>query len=92
MAAGMMTRVNIDVSRIKNNRETGALDPVIRIVDEDETRFAHYLEILGPCRVVYDPSRSGTTCWIETESELHVVENALVSADSGSRTGAEITS
>src|SRR5271167_4751960 len=73
----LMTRVNIDVSRIKKNRENGSLDPVIRIVDETETRFAHYLEIQGPCRVVYDPSHPGTTCWIETDAELVVVETPV---------------
>ncbi len=77
-----MTRVNIDVSRIKNNRENGSRDSVIRIVDGAETRFAHYLEILGPCRVVYDPTRPGTTCWIETDSALRVVEENLVAGSS----------
>jgi hypothetical protein len=66
----MPIRVNIDVARLRKNRETGATEPVIRIVRNGEVSFAYTLEILGPSCVVYDPTRSGTSCWIETDSEV----------------------
>jgi hypothetical protein len=70
----MLTRVNVDVSRIKSNRETGSRDPVIRVVRDGQEMYTHRLEILGPSAVVYDPTRPGTTCWIETEAEIVLEE------------------
>lgn len=81
----MPTRVNIDVARIRRNRETGAGEPVIRVVRNGEISFAHTLEILGPSRVVYDPAKPGTSCWIETDSEVRLttalVHTATITAE-----------
>jgi len=75
----MSTRVNIDVARIRSNRETGAAEPVIRVVRNGEVSYAHTIEILGPSRVVYDPAKPGASCWIETDSEVRF-QTALVPA------------
>ena len=39
--------------------------------------YAHSVDISGPCRVVYSPDKPlscGAKVWIETESEVKVME------------------
>lgn len=36
-------------------------------------QYAHAVEILGPCRIIYRPDKPlscGATVWIETEAEV----------------------
>lgn len=71
----MKTIIHINQHKIRSNHSTGNLEPVISVKTYKDNRYASAVEILGPSRVVYSPSKPlscGARVWIETESEVVV--------------------
>jgi hypothetical protein len=73
----MITRIHVNQHIIKSNRQTGDRQPVITIKSRVGNRYAHSVKINGPAAVIYSPDKPlpcGATVWIETESEVEVVQ------------------
>jgi hypothetical protein len=67
------TIIHVNQHVIRSNRKTGARQPVLTVKSGKTNRYAHAVEIHGPCRVVYSPDKPlacGAVCWLETESEV----------------------
>lgn len=61
---------------IKKNQKTGEREPALTCKTYKSNTYAHEVEILGPCRIVYRPDKPlscGARVWIETESEVKKV-------------------
>ena len=77
----MKKTVYVDVKAIKanNSEKSRRTGPIFVDNLEDERQRAFELEIQGPCRVIYKsdpdhPHPGGARVWIETESEIKIVE------------------
>lgn len=71
----MKTIVHVNQHIIKNNRKTGANDPVLTIKNYKETKYAHEVTFEGPVKFIYRPDKPlscGAHVWAETCSEVHV--------------------
>ncbi len=65
--------IHINQHVIRDNLATGKRNPVITVKTYKSNEYAHEVEILGPCRVVYSPDRPlscGARVWIETTEEV----------------------
>jgi len=75
----MKTIIHINQHVIKSNNKSGARDPVITAKTYKDNRYGHEVIVSGPCRIVYSPDKPlscGARVWIETESEVIVVNKA----------------
>ena len=73
----MKTVVHVNQHIIKSNSKTGEREPVLTVKTYKSNNYAHSVDISGPCRVVYSPDKPlscGAKVWIETESEVKVME------------------
>lgn len=71
----MKTIVHVNQHKIRENKKTGKLDPVITVKTYKSNNYATSVDINGPCRVVYSPDKPlscGAHVWIETESEVRL--------------------
>jgi len=69
----MKTIIHVNQHVIKNNRKTGAIDPVLTCKTYKSNTYAHEVIIDGPSRIVYSPDKPlscGAHVWIETESKV----------------------
>ena len=69
----MKTVIHVNQHVIKANLKNGTADPVLTIKTYKTNVYAHEVEILGPSKIVYSPSKPlscGARVWIETESEV----------------------
>lgn len=68
--------VHVNRQHIAMNAKDGGNRPVYTIKMAGKTRYAREVEILGPCRLVYDGSQlaCGARAWITTESEVNLVD------------------
>jgi hypothetical protein len=71
-----VTRIHINRQKLSRNRKYKENNPVL-VVDRGKKRqYCHQLEIIGPCRLVYQPDRPlacGATLWIEVEPHIDVI-------------------
>lgn len=78
-----MGRKTILVSRlvVDHNRNTGEVDPVFTVIDQDGTEYkTSNILILGSSEVKYDPmGEEGKRVWIETFSKVVINELDLES-------------
>jgi len=73
----MITRIHVNQHVIKSNRKNSESNPVLTCKDYKRNRKANEVRILGECKIVYrpeDPLPCGAHVWIETESEVIVIE------------------
>lgn len=73
----MKTIIHVNQHVIKANAKNGANDPVLTVKTYNSNTYAHNVEIKGPSRVVYSPDKPlscGAKVWIETESEVIIIE------------------
>ena len=73
----MKTVVHVNQHIIKSNSKTGEREPVLTVKTYKSNDYALSVDISGPCRVVYSPDKPlscGAKVWIETESEVKVME------------------
>jgi hypothetical protein len=72
----MKTIVHVNQHIIRDNNKTGQRNPVLTVKTWKDNTYGQAVEIAGPCRVVYSPDAPlscGARVWIETESEVVVV-------------------
>ena len=65
--------IHINQHVIRDNHATGKRNPVITVKTYKSNEYAHEVEILGPCKVVYSPDKPlscGARVWIETTEEV----------------------
>ena len=73
----MKTIIHVNQHVIKANSKNGTDDPVLTVKTYKSNTYAHDVEIKGPSRVVYSPDKPlscGAKVWIETESEVVILE------------------
>lgn len=60
------------------NAKDGGDRHVYTIKQGDVVRYARSVNILGPCRLVYDgvQLKCGARAWIETDAEIELVDEA----------------
>jgi len=71
----MKTIIHVNQHVIRANAKSGANDPVLTVKTYKENRYAHTVDIKGPCRVVHSPNKPlscGAKVWIETTAEVEV--------------------
>lgn len=71
----MKTVIHVNQHVIKSNAKNGENKPTLTVKTYKDNRYAHEVEILGPCRVVHSPDKPlscGAKVWIETEAEVIV--------------------
>ena len=69
----MLTRLHVNQHVIKKNKKEGTREPVITVKSGKSNIYAHEVQVLGPCKVVYRPDNPlscGATVWIETEWDV----------------------
>jgi hypothetical protein len=72
----MKTIIHVNQHVIRANAKNGANDPVLTVKTYKENRYAHMVDIKGPCRVVHSPDKPlscGAKVWIETTAEVEVM-------------------
>lgn len=73
----MKTMIHVNQHVIKSNRKDGVQDPVLTVKTYKSNTYAKEVVIHGPSRVVYSPDKPlscGARVWIETESNVEVIE------------------
>lgn len=69
----MKTIIHINQHAIRNNRKNKTQNPIITTKTYKSNKLYSSVEILGPCRVIYNPEKPlscGATVWIETLSQV----------------------
>lgn len=67
--------IHVNQHVIKSNAKNGTREPVITVKQGKKNTYAHEVEILGPCKVVYSPDKPlscGAKVWIETNNKVHI--------------------
>jgi hypothetical protein len=67
------TRIHINQHVIRRNKRSGTDDPPITVKAGRTNAYCRSVEVLGPSRVVYSPSRPlscGARVWIETDAPV----------------------
>lgn len=73
----MKTIVHVNQHIIKSNAKNGTSDPVLTVKTYKSNTYAKEVKIHGESRIVYSPDKPlscGARVWIETESEVEIVE------------------
>lgn len=73
----MLTRIHVNQHIIKANRRNGTDDPVLTIKTSKGNTYARSVLINGPSEVIYAPDNPlscGATVWVQTRSDVEVVE------------------
>jgi hypothetical protein len=71
--AGTIKRIHVNMHVIRKNIKTGAVDPVTTIQWRGKSYRFDTVEILGPSKVVYSPTKPlscGARVWIETTAQV----------------------
>lgn len=69
----MKTIIHVNQHVIKDNRKTGANNPVLTVKTYKSNDYAHSVTIKGVSTVVYSPDKPlscGAQVWIETQAEV----------------------
>lgn len=73
----MKTIIHVNQHVIKANRKNGVQDAVLTVKTYKSNTYAKEVVIHGASRVVYSPDKPlscGAHVWIETESDVEVIE------------------
>ena len=76
----MKKYIHINQHKIKSNHKHNKREPVITVKTYKSNTYGHQVHILGECKVVYSPDKPlscGARVWIETESEVNVINEDL---------------
>jgi len=69
----MLKRIHVNQHIIKSNKKNNERKPVLTVKTYKTNQYAHEVEILGPCKVIYRPDKPlpcGAHVWIETHGEI----------------------
>ena len=72
----MKTKIHVNQHVIRSNKKNGEKKPVLTVKTYKSNTYAHEVEINGPSKVIYSPDKPlscGARVWIETESEVVVL-------------------
>jgi hypothetical protein len=74
-----MKILHVHQQRIRANIKAEPADrlPPIILIEGKARRYAHSVEIHGPCRLVYSPDKPlscGARLWISTDAEVEIIE------------------
>lgn len=72
----MLSIIHVNRQFIASNAKDGKNRPIYTIKQGKKTTYAKEVEILGPCKLVYNGSQlnCGARAWIETDSELRLID------------------
>lgn len=73
----MKTIIHVNQHKIRSNRKKKSSEPVLTIKTYKSNEYGSEVKINGPSKVVYRPLKPlscGATVWIETESEVEIVD------------------
>lgn len=76
MARKAKTIVHVNQPIIRKNLKTGDREPVITVKRGRTNRYAHEVQIPGPCVIKYSPDEPlscGARVWIETADDVVIV-------------------
>jgi len=68
--------IHINQHMIKANRKDGGDRPVITCKTYKSNEYAHEVNVLGPCKIIYRPDKPlscGAHVWIETIGEVEII-------------------
>ncbi|NEO80918.1 helix-turn-helix domain-containing protein [Moorena sp. SIO4G3] len=73
-----LAKINVNRNHIGSNMHKSPKDrkPVISVKRSGNNLYGNEVEILGPCRIVYQPDNPldcGARLWIETFSDIHFI-------------------
>ncbi|NEO89478.1 MAG: helix-turn-helix domain-containing protein [Moorea sp. SIO3G5] len=73
-----LAKINVNRNRIGSNNHKSPEErlPVISVKRSGNNNYGNQVEILGPCRIVYQPDQPldcGARLWIETFSDIHFI-------------------
>ena len=72
----MKTKIHVNQHVIRSNKKNGEKKPVLTVKTYKSNTYAHEVEIKGESKVIYSPDKPlscGARVWIETESEVVVL-------------------
>ena len=78
----MKSIIHINQHVIKRNAKTGERNPVITCKTYKSNEYGHDVIVLGPCKIKYSPDKPlscGAKVWIETHSEVIVIQENVMS-------------
>lgn len=72
----MKSIIHVNKQHIAMNAKDSGNRPVYTIKRGGKTLYAREVEILGPCKLIYNGSQlhCGARAWIETESDVRLVD------------------
>lgn len=76
----MIKRIHVNQHIIKANRKNGTNNPVLTVKTSKNNFYAKEVEILGPSKVIYSPSKPlscGARVWIESTAQV-LVDGKLI--------------
>ena len=69
----MKKKIHVNQHKIRSNKKTGAMEPVITVKTYKSNDYCNEVYIDGPCRVIYRPTKPlscGAKVWIETDNNV----------------------
>lgn len=69
----MKTKIHVNQHIIKKNHKNDTVEPVLTVKTYKDNTYAHEVEVIGNCKVVYRPHTPlscGAEVWIETDGEV----------------------
>ena len=72
----MKTKIHVNQHVVRSNKKHGKKEPVLTVKTYKSNKYAHEVEIKGESKVIYSPDKPlscGARVWIETESEVVVL-------------------
>ena len=71
-----MKIIHINRNIIQKNAKRGEQEPVVRVEENGVVKYCMEVDIRGPSRMVYRPSKPrpcGAKLWIETDAEVVMI-------------------
>jgi hypothetical protein len=71
-----MKIIHINRNIIQKNAKRGEQEPVVRVEENGVVKYCMEVDIKGPSRMVYRPSKPrpcGAKLWIETDAEVVMI-------------------
>ena len=71
----ILKRIHVNQHIIRSNKKHNLNEPVITVKSSKSNNYAHEVEIKGPSKVIYSPSKPlscGAKVWIETTAEVNL--------------------
>jgi hypothetical protein len=73
----MKTIIHVNQHAVRRNIKAEVKEPVLTVKTYKTNTYAHEVDIKGPSRLVYSPDKPlscGARVWLETESEVEILQ------------------